>query len=536
MKAEELRKSILQLAIQGKLVKQDLNDVPASVLLERIKFEKEKLIKEGKIKKDKTDSHIFKGEDGSYYEKIGKTSKCIDDEIPFELPSNWVFVKFKSLFNVGTGVNFKKDFAGKIEKENSVRILRGGNIRPLNYYFFDNDIFLDAKYVKSEELMRENDLITPSVSSLENIGKIAFVDKDYSNVAVGGFVFIWRPYFNLSKFMLYALSSPFFVQQLKGVTKKSGQAFYNCGKERLLELYVPLPPLEEQKRIVAKIEELMPLIDEYEMYETLDSELDKTLEDKLSKSILQYAIQGKLVKQDPNDEPASVLLERIKLEKEKLIKEGKIKKNKTDSHIFKGEDGSYYEKIGKTTRCIDDIIPFELQPGWMWTRLGCLINVVGGTSYNKSDILKEGIRILRGGNIQSNHILLFDDDVFLPDQYLSPEKTLKKNDIVIVGSTGSKNVIGKPGFFFADDDNIQIGAFLRIIRPFLDEISPFLNLIFSSEFYREYVRTMVQGTNIYNVSASHINNFLVPIPPLEEQKRIVSKANKIIFALSKTNL
>ena len=191
MKAEQLRKSILQLAIQGKLVPQDPSDEPASVLLERIRAEKQRLIKEGKIKKDKGDSVIFKGDDNCYYEKTGSEVKNITDEIDFDLPDGWAFARINSLFFIQTGASFKKEQA--TSDFTQTRILRGGNILQGEYRFFENDIFVDSKLIQDSIILKNNDLITPAVTSIENIGKLARIEKDYEDVTAGGFVFIIRP-------------------------------------------------------------------------------------------------------------------------------------------------------------------------------------------------------------------------------------------------------------------------------------------------------------------------------------------------------
>ena len=338
MKAEQLRKSILQLAIQGKLVPQDSADEPASVLLERIRAEKQRLIKEGKIKKDKGDSIIFKGDDNCYYEKTGSEVKNITDEIDFDLPDGWAFARINSLFFIQTGASFKKEQA--TSDFTQTRILRGGNILQGEYRFFENDIFVDSKLIQDSIILKNNDLITPAVTSIENIGKLARIEKDYEDVTAGGFVFIVRPCYNsdiFAKYMLYALQSSYFNKQLKSITKKSGQAFYNLGKERFIQLIIPIPPLNEQVRIVESIEQFTPLIKEYDKLEQQATKLDSEIYDKLKKSILQYAIQGKLVPQDSNDEPAAVLLERIRAEKKAQLGKKYVKR-----YIYKGDDNCYY--------------------------------------------------------------------------------------------------------------------------------------------------------------------------------------------------
>lgn len=255
MKAEQLRKSILQMAIQGKLVPQDSSDEPASVLLEKIRVEKERLIKQGKIKKDKNDSVIFKGEDGKFYEKIGKEIKDITEEIDFDLPSGWELARISSIVDIQTGASFKKESA--TQDKTQIRVLRGGNISQNSYKFYESDIFINKALINDKILLKHNDLITPAVTSIENIGKIARIEKDYENVTAGGFVFIIRPYLDcqiFSQFVLNSFQSQYFINLMKSITKKSGQAFYNLGKERFLQLLMPIPPLNEQKRIVEAIE------------------------------------------------------------------------------------------------------------------------------------------------------------------------------------------------------------------------------------------------------------------------------------------
>lgn len=257
MNGKQLKNSILQWAIQGKLVPQDPNDEPASMLLERIRVEKEKLIKEKKIKKDKNESIIYRGEDNSYYEQVGKSDKEITEEIAFDLPNGWSWCRLKDICSIFTGATFKKEET--VTTKEGVRILRGGNISPFELRIKDDDIFLTKDKVKEDIILKENDILTPAVTSLENIGKMVRVNSDMPNTTVGGFVFIIRLYLKnqwLSKYILYLLSSPFMIDFMKSITNKSGQAFYNIGKERLSTALLPIPSLAEQHRIVAQIEKL----------------------------------------------------------------------------------------------------------------------------------------------------------------------------------------------------------------------------------------------------------------------------------------
>ena len=259
---EKLKKSVLQEAIQGKLVPQLAEEGTAQELLEQIKAEKLKLVKEGKLKKSAlNESVIFRGDDNKYYELIDNSPVCIDEFLPFQIPETWVWCKVKDLLEIQTGASFKKEQANANKK--GIRILRGGNILPNKYIFKDDDVFVSEEFVNANTILKKNCIITPAVTSLENIGKMAVIEKDYNNVSAGGFVFIINSYiqdFNHSLLLAYFLQSPFLIEAMRGITKKSGAAFYNLGKERLKELYLPLPPMAEQSRIVGKINEVLSSI------------------------------------------------------------------------------------------------------------------------------------------------------------------------------------------------------------------------------------------------------------------------------------
>ena len=259
---EQIKKSVLQEAIQGKLVPQIASEGTAQELLEQIKEEKLKLVKEGKVKKFAlNDSVIFRGDDNKYYELIDNSPVCIDEFLPFQIPETWTWCKVKDLSEIQTGASFKKEQANANKK--GIRILRGGNILPNKYIFKNDDVFVSEEFVSANTILKKNCIITPAVTSLENIGKMAVIEKDYNNVSAGGFVFIISPYiqdFNHSLLLAYFLQSPFLIEAMRGITKKSGAAFYNLGKERLKELYLPLPPMAEQSRIVGKINEILSSI------------------------------------------------------------------------------------------------------------------------------------------------------------------------------------------------------------------------------------------------------------------------------------
>lgn len=304
MTAEQLKNSILQMAVSGKLVPQDPNDEPASVLLERIGADKEQQIKAGKIKKEKNPSYIFRGPDNTPFEKVGFSDPVsLVDKAPYELPSSWEWCRVGDLFSNMSGLTYKKESLTK-KTDSMVRVLRGGNIGDEYYSFKPDDIFIASEFVKPELYLRKNYMITPAVSSLEHIGKIALVDRDYDNVVVGGFVLMLMPVFDddvLSRYLLYAFATKQHRENCRSITHKSGQAFYNMSREALMNLPVPLPPRNEMKRIIEKLKKLEePLTNYYSIYKKVE-QLNSSFSDCLRKSILLWAVQGKLVPQIPSE-------------------------------------------------------------------------------------------------------------------------------------------------------------------------------------------------------------------------------------------
>ena len=532
MTAQQLKNSILQMAVQGKLVPQDPNDEPASVLLERIRAEKEKMIKAGKIKKEKNPSVIFRGSDNLPYEKTGKETRCIADENPFEIPDSWAWCKVGDLFTNASGLAYKKESLA-IKSDKMIRVLRGGNIGDGQYYLFPDDVFIASGFVKESLYLKKNYMITPAVSSLENIGKIALIDRDYSDAVVGGFVLMLIPLFMddvFSRYLLYVFATKSHRDKCRSITHKSGQAFYNISRERLMGLYVPIPPPAEQKRIVAKIEELLPHLDEYDQAETRVKELNAEFPEKLKKSILQWAIQGKLVPQDPNDEPASVLLDRIQAEKAKLVKAGKIKKDKTESVIFR-RDNSHYEKLNGVERCIDDEIPFDVPKSWSWVRL----NEIGeyrkgpfGSSLTKAMFVpksNDSIKVYEQKNaIKKDHTL---GEYYITKKYYNEAMrgfTVFPGDILVscAGTIGETYVLPEgiePGIIN------QALMRMRIYAP----ISIDFFLLYFDYTLKQMAKAGSKGSAIKNIPPFEVfKRLLLPLPPLAEQKRIVAEIEKIL--------
>lgn len=499
MTPEQLRASILQQAMEGKLVKQDPNDEPASVLLEKIAKEKARLIKEKKIKRTK------------------KLPEITDDEKPFEIPDSWEWVRIGNLVNIYTGLSYNKS---KLQEQSNdmVRVLRGGNINGSNYTvdLYDDDVMIDRKYLaKNNLLLKRGQLLTPSVTSDKQLGKIAIVCDDYNDIVAGGFIFNIVPFIDnevFSKYFMFVFSSRFIKQQLLNAANKSGQAFYNVSKTKFQKLTLPIPPLAEQKRIVTKLDQLMPLVDKYaEAYDKL-KKLDDGFNDKLKQSLLQYAMEGKLVKQDPNDEPASVLLEKIAEEKARLIKEKKIKRTK------------------KLPEITDDEKPFKIPDSWEWVRLGDLSTVLNGDrgkNYpGKRYWINDGVPFVNAGALGSKLI----NKAAL--NYISDERFkllragfIKQNDLLycLRGSLGKIAI-----------SNINKGAIassLAIIRCFDKNMVTYLFWLLKSPISKQYIKKYENGTAQPNLSAKSIEKFEVPLPPLAEQKRIVAKIDQLMATI-----
>ena len=537
MTAQQLKNSILQMAVQGKLVPQDPNDEPASVLLERIRAEKERLIKEKKIKREKNPSVIFKGADNTPYEKIGDEVRSLADLVPFEIPSSWEWCRVGDLFSNMSGLAYKKDTLA-IKADKMIRVLRGGNIGGEQFYFKGDDAFISSELVKPELYLRKNYMITPAVSSLDHIGKIALIDKDYSDTVVGGFVLMLIPHFNddvVSEYLLYAFAAKHHRDNCRNITHKSGQAFYNLSREQMMNLPVPIPPREEMGRIIAMLKRVLPKVADYAVVDTALQNLNGSFPETLKKSILQEAVQGKLVPQDPSDEPAEALLERIRAEKQRLIKEGKIKKDKHESVIFR-RDNSHYEKLDGVERCIDDELPFEIPESWAWTYLGNIsfVTKLAGFEYTKyiaPALTNHGIPLFKGKNIQ-NGKLIEHFEWFIPET-VSDElwrSQLSKRCLLTpyVGSIG--NVAVFPGTYKA-----HLGSNVGKIEPYsgngvlIEYILFYLRSTTGYEQLTKYKKATAQES----ISIDAIRNVLMPIPPLNEQERIVSAIDTALSIVQK---
>ena len=345
--------------------------------------------------------------------------------------------------------------------------------------------------------------------------KIAILSQQ---VCFGNKLCNFHQYLNLSRFLYYFLQSPYFFDIFKGnIAGIIGGVSVN----KIKELLLPLPPLSEQGRIVKKIEELEPFIEEYGKTEVELTALNSNFPEQIKKSILQYAIQGKLVEQDPNDEPASVLLEKIKAEKQELIKQGKIKKDKQESYIYKGADNRHYEKIGLETKDITDEIPFEIPESWSWCRLGSVgITQTGMTpATSHSEYFGKDIPFIKPADISNLSINYHNEG--LSFEGIKYARLIKAKSILMVCIGGS---IGK---CYVNNCDVCCNQQINTFTPILSDFLYFLYLMQSDYFYKTTIFNAT-GTATPIINKSDWGNIIIPLPPLSEQLRIVEKLKNIL--------
>ena len=521
MNGKQLKNSILQWAIQGKLVPQDPNDEPASVLLEKIRQEKERLIKEKKIKRDKNASIIFRGEDNSYYENVLATGevKCIDEEIPFEVPSSWCWTRIKDLGITETGTTPSKSHPEYFG--NLIPFYGPGNIQ-------DNKIVSCTQGISKEGIpycrqVAANTILQVCIGG--SIGKAAITEKvsafnqQINSLSVFEVLNV--------EYIFTVLITDLFRQQI--LDKATGTATPIINRGNWETLLVSLPPIAEQQRIVNKLHELEPAIERYGNSEEALGKLNASINDLLKKSILQEAIQGKLVPQTESEGTAAELLQQIKQEKQRLVKEGKLKKSAlTDSVIYKGDDNRYWEKVGKETRCIDDEIPFDIPSSWAWVRMKDVVQINPKNDAEDNTmsafIPMEKITATYGseyaydsvkwGSIKKGFTHFANGDVAFAK--ITPCFQNRKSAI------------------FKDLPN-GIGAGtteLKVLRPYKDTINRWFLLYFLETPYFVDEAKFKGTANQQRIVTGYLEDKLFPLPPIAEQQRIVEQIKAIAGIMS----
>ncbi|MBT2688365.1 restriction endonuclease subunit S [Bacillus sp. ISL-47] len=484
MDAQDLKNSVLQLAVSGKLVEQREEEGSAKELLEQIKVEKEKLIKQGKIKKQK------------------KLPDIKEDEIPFDIPESWVWVRFGEIVNV---VSARRVHQSDWRKE-GIPFYRAREIGKLaEFGKVDNELFIDEelfnKFAESG-VPKAGDLMVTAVGTLGKTYIVKdndiFYYKDASVICLENFCDVSSEYIKL------IMESKLMETQIKN--NSGGTTVSTLTMVRMNMYCLPLPPLEEQKRVVAKVEELMSYVEKYDKAYTEVEELNQKFPGDMQKSILQYAIEGKLVEQREEEGAAEELYQLIQEEKEKLVKEGKIRKEKSLPEIR------------------EDDISFEIPESWKWVSIGQVCsNIMYGTSKKSS---KEGkIAVLRMGNLQGGKIDYSDLVYSLDDGDIEKYK-LEKNDLLF-NRTNSRDLVGKTAIYKEELPAIYAGYLVRLTPVIV--ISDYINFVMQSDYYWRYCQTVKSDAiGQSNINAEKLKRFVFPLPPLEEQKRIVAKIEELL--------
>ena len=495
MNGKQLKNSILQWAIQGKLVPQDPNDEPASVLLERIRAEKARLVKEKKIKKDKNESIIYRGDDNSYYEKFLTTGevKCIDEEIPFEIPKGWEWTRIRNISQSYIGLTYSPT---DVSSRGTI-VLRSSNIQ--NGKIVLNDVVRVSKEISEKLQVEKNDIIICARNgSAKLVGKSAVVTDVTEPMTFGAFMAICKT--ALYQYVSIFLQSDLFFSQLRGV---SGTTTINqLTQNNFNDFWIPIPPANEQKRIVEKLQNVSPFIERYSKSQETLNLMNIQIKEQLKKSILQEAIQGKLVPQIAEEGAAQELLEQIRQEKQKLVKEGKLKKSVlTDSVIYKGDDNKYYERING--QIVEVELPFEYPNSWAVLRLKDICQLIDGEKRNGKGICLDA-KYLRG----KSSATIVEKGKFV----------YARDNIILVDGENSGEVFTVPQDGYMGSTFKQLWLSSAMWKPYI------LAFIL---FYKEELRNSKRGAAIPHLNKELFYNLPIGIPPLAEQQRISERINEL---------
>ena len=446
------------------------------------------------------------------YEKIGKNEPvCIADEVPFEIPESWEWVRLGSIGDWGSGATPSRTTPEYYN--GNIPWLKTGDLN-------DGYITHIPETITERALLETSVRLNPIGSVLiamygATIGKLGILQTPATTNQACCACIPFTGIYN--EFLFYFLMS----QKLAFIKRGEGGAQPNISKEKIVATLMPLPPKAEQKRIVEKLHILQPYIESYTLLEKEDIKLHHSFPEILKKSILQYAIQGKLVPQAPNDEPASVLLERIRAEKEQLIKAGKIKRDKHESVIFR-RDNSYYERVDGIERCIDDEIPFEIPESWRWTRWGTVATSIQ-YGYNAPAKQCGRIRMVRISDIHENLVTWTTVPFCDIDELDISTYLLQPNDILFARTGGT---VGK-SFLVRDAPYEAIYAGYLIRTRYSALLCPqYLKYFMESPLYWQQLKTGTTATAQPNCNGQTLSNMLLPLPPAKEQYRIVEKINR----------
>ena len=456
-----------------------------------------------------------------HYEKFQDgTVKCIEDEIPFEVPEGWAWCKLNDIYNF---IDYRGATPTKIT--NGIPLVTAKNVKS-GYIDYTIDDYISEEEFKERQqrgISKKGDILFTTEAPL---GNAALADME--KFSAGQRLITFQQYGSKNELinyvMLMFILSDFFQQQL--YVNKTGSTVAGIKAAILKTLWIPVPPYNEQLRISNTLKSAINLIDSI----SKNKEILSTSISNTKSKILDLAIRGKIVPQDPNDEPASVLLERIRAEKEELIKQGKIKRDKKESVIFKGDDNSYYESIGDETTNIDDEIPFELPQNWEWSRLQTICYPITDGTHKTPTYSDTGYIFLSAKNITTGKIN-WNDVMYIPKSLhdeLYSRISPQINDILLAknGTTGVAAIVDRECEF----DIYVTLALLRVISN-NDILPQYLLKILASNTIQDYFNSSLKGIGVPNLHLEHIRTTLIPIPPINEQKRISKKVDQLFFLL-----
>ena len=523
-----LRQKVLDLAIRGKLVPQDPNDEPASVLLERIRQQKQQMVKEGKLRpKDiKNDSVIFVGEDNLHYEKFADGSvKCIEDEIPFDLPDGWAWERLSNLASFSGG---KTPTTSRLEYWNG-NILWVTSKDMKSKYIISSQLRLSALGAEQMQIYQPGTLLLVARSGILRhtlpvaiLKECATINQDLKAIV------LYMP--QLAEYIYICLKG--MEAQLLLRYTKSGTTVENINFDEFQKVLLPIPPAQQIDRIISSAGNAECVVSTIEDDKVALAEYVA----KTKSKILDLSIRGQLVPQDPNDEPASVLLERIRAEKEELIRQGKIKRDKKESVIFRGEDNSYYEKIGTEVCCIDEEVPFDIPDTWKWMRLEscCIKEIRRGKSpkyINESGILVFAQKCnTKYSGIDVGLALFLDENTL--GRY--PDDEYMQDGDVVINSTGT-GTLGRVGIYHTTDNHLGLpivpDSHVTVIRA-PHSIQAFYMYVFMKANQSELEKKGEGSTNQKELKPLTLKEILIPIPPYSEQERIVATITAAFSTMS----
>ncbi len=463
----------------------------------------------------------------AFYERTADgTVRDITDELPFDVPDSWEWVRLTQVVEkIGSG---STPTGGKsVYINDGIMFLRSQNVYDDGLRLSGVAYITDAMNAKKlSSVVKANDILLNITGA--SIGRCAIVPSDFVEANINQHIMIIRLIdLSIQRFLHTVLISPAIQNLIMDV--QVGVSREGLSATKLTKFFIPIPPLAEQKRIIEHLEALQSHIADYDTAEQKLTALNAAFPEQLKKSILQAAVQGKLVPQDENDEPASVLLERIRAEREQLIREGKIKRGKHESIIFR-RDNSHYEIRDGEEVCIDEELPFEIPETWAWTRLGSVGVFVRGNGIKRTEICAVGVPCIRYGELYTTYNIAMQNAVSFVDKDLADRsKPVRHGDLLFTLTGENKEEIGKAVAFMGNERTV-IGGDLAAFTSH-QQNTVYLSYLMTSPFAIRQKKLLGTGDIIVHISCDKLASVLTPIPPLKEQARIVKRIESIFGSI-----